>query len=586
MNLPDSSAYRVLARKYRPDSLEKLIGQEALVRTLSNAITLGRLAHAFVLTGVRGIGKTSTARILARGLNCEGADGTGGPTLAPCGVCGPCKAIANGRNVDVLEMDAASNTGVDDMREIIDGTAYRPVSARFKIYIIDEVHMLSRNAFNALLKTLEEPPNAVKFIFATTEIRKVPVTILSRCQRFDLRRVPTEMLTEHLASISNAENLSAEHQALVHIARAAEGSVRDALSLLDQAAAQGAEKITEQAVVDMLGQAGQEKIAALLSACLNGQTKEALELYNIADNGGAQPENIISDMLEIIHLASLTAAGAPPTDPPEAVKKRLDNISKIGIARLGRAWQLILLGHGNVQAAPNPRAAAQMALIKLAHMAPMPTPAEILRKLPDSQPQIASVSAGKSLADDSEPKPASEAPEPETSASTSSALLTPPPKMRESHARSPLATYGNTASKPQNLRDIADRCEAEGEHILAARIRNYLRPVSLSPGKLEAELAPGLPDDIKETLLGTLARHLSLWTEQPWLVSRAYEGGGKTVEEEDIEKQQSAFSDAAGIPLVSAILNKFTGAEITNITSVDGIMKPQPDSMFEGSEKR
>ena len=443
--------------------------------------------------------------------------------------------------------------------------------------------MLSRNAFNALLKTLEEPPDTVKFIFATTEIRKVPVTILSRCQRFDLRRVPTEMLTEHLTTISNAENLSAEHQALAQIARAAEGSVRDALSLLDQAAAQGAEKITEQAVVDMLGHAGQEKIAALLSACLNGQTKEALALYDIADKGGAEAEAIISDMLEIIHLASLTAAGAPPADQPEALKKRLDDLSKIGIARLGRAWQLILSGHSDVRAAPNPRAAAQMALIKLAHIAPMPTPAEILRKLPDSQPQIVSISAEKALANDGKPEPV--APEHETPASTSSVLQAPPSRLRENHALSPLTTHGSTTNKLKNLRDIADRCETKGEHILAARIRNYLRPVSLSPGKLEAELAAGLPDDVQENLLSTIARHLSLWTEQPWLVSRAYEGGGKTVEEEDNEKQQTAFRAAAQIPLVNAVLNKFADAEITNITSTDGIMEPQPESMSEGSEK-
>ena len=223
-----TTAYRVLARKYRPDSFETLIGQDALVRTLSNALELGRLAHAFVLTGVRGIGKTSTARILARGLNCEGADGTGGPTLNPCGVCQHCRDIADSRHIDILEMDAASNTGVDDVREIIDGANYRPVSARFKIYIIDEVHMLSRNAFNALLKTLEEPPDNVKFIFATTEIRKVPVTILSRCQRFDLRRVPNELMTTHLARIAKAEGISAEDGALIQISRASEGSVRDA----------------------------------------------------------------------------------------------------------------------------------------------------------------------------------------------------------------------------------------------------------------------------------------------------------------------------------------------------------------------
>ena len=253
MSTSTQTAYRVLARKYRPDSFSGLIGQDALVRTLSNALSLGRLAHAFVLTGVRGVGKTSTARILAKGLNCVGADGTGGPTLEPCGTCEPCTAISAGRHVDVLEMDAASNTGVDDVREIIDGAAYRPVSARFKIYIIDEVHMLSKSAFNALLKTLEEPPEAVKFIFATTEIRKVPVTILSRCQRFDLRRVPTDMMTAHLQKIAETESIQADEAALRLIAIAGEGSVRDALSLLDQAAALSADAITAEMVNNMLG---------------------------------------------------------------------------------------------------------------------------------------------------------------------------------------------------------------------------------------------------------------------------------------------------------------------------------------------
>ena len=263
--------YRVLARKYRPATFEQMIGQDALVQTLTNAIALGRLAHAFILTGVRGIGKTSTARILAKGLNCEGADGAGGPTMSPCGTCDPCKDINEGRHIDVLEMDAASNTGVDDVRDIIDGATYRPVSARFKIYIVDEVHMLSRSAFNALLKTLEEPPDNVKFIFATTEIRKVPVTILSRCQRFDLRRVPVDVMTHHLQTIADSENIKAAANTLVHIAKASEGSVRDALSLLDQAAAMNADEISEQAVLDMLGQANTDLILKILQACLNGQ---------------------------------------------------------------------------------------------------------------------------------------------------------------------------------------------------------------------------------------------------------------------------------------------------------------------------
>ena len=590
-----SDVYRVLARKYRPDSFDKLIGQDALVRTLSNAITLGRLAHAFVLTGVRGIGKTSTARILARGLNCEGADGNGGPTLSPCGVCGSCDAIASGRHVDVLEMDAASNTGVDDVREIIDGSAYRPVSARFKIYIIDEVHMLSRNAFNALLKTLEEPPDAVKFIFATTEIRKVPVTILSRCQRFDLRRVPADMLTDHLVSIAEAENITAERAALAQIARAAEGSVRDALSLLDQAAAQGADAISEKAVVDMLGQAGQEQVAALLSACLEGQTQAALSLYDVADKGGAEPETVISDMLDIIHLASLTAAGAPPADPPEAVKHALDELAKTGIARLGRAWQVVLTGHGDVRAAPNPRAEAHMVLIKLAHIAPMPTPAEILRKLPHSQPQTLSqpaapahpapaAQADTASADDSEPEPAATASPAQASPEHISAvpvLLESAPPERTAVETAPPAP----SEMPLSIRDIANRCETEGEHILAARIRKYLRPVRLRAGILEAELVAGLPDDVQDTLLSTLARHLGLWTGQPWLVSRAYEGGGKTVQEDDDEMQGEAFNDASKIPLVNAVLSQFSGAEVTNIISTEIVPDSETGIMFEGAEK-
>ena len=601
---PQTDAYRVLARKYRPDSFDKLIGQDALVRTLSNAITLGRLAHAFVLTGVRGIGKTSTARILARGLNCEGADGKGGPTLSPCRVCGSCDAIASGRHVDVLEMDAASNTGVDDVREIIDGSAYRPVSARFKIYIIDEVHMLSRNAFNALLKTLEEPPDAVKFIFATTEIRKVPVTILSRCQRFDLRRVPADMLTDHLVSIAEAENITADRAALTQIARAAEGSVRDALSLLDQAAAQGADAISEKAVVDMLGQAGQEQVAVLLSACLKGQTQAALSLYDVADKDGAEPETVISDMLDIIHLASLTAAGAPPADPPEAVKHALDELAKTGIARLGRAWQVVLTGHGDVRAAPNPRAAAHMVLIKLAHIAPMPTPAEILRKLPHSQPQALSqpaapahpapsAQADTASADDSEPEPAAPASPAQASPEHISAVPvlpdsappeTPtPPSTPESIAveTAPPAT----SEMPLSIRDIANRCEIEGEHILAARIRKYLRPVRLRAGMLEAELVAGLPDDVQDTLLSTLARHLGLWTGQPWLVSRAYEGGGKTVQENDDEMRGEAFNDASKIQLVNAVLSQFSGAKVTNITSTEIVPDSETDIMFEGAEK-
>ena len=382
MNDTTQKTYRVLARKYRPETFSELIGQDALVRTLSNALTLGRLAHAFVLTGVRGIGKTSTARLLAKGLNCVGVDGNGGPTLEPCGQCEPCQAIASGRHVDVLEMDAASHTGVDDAREIIEGVGYRPVSARYKIYIIDEVHMMSKNAFNALLKTLEEPPDAVKFIFATTEIRKVPVTILSRCQRYDLRRVPAVMLADHLASICAKESIDARPEALAMIARAAEGSVRDALSLLDQAAAMTADALTPEMVADMLGRPGRSDSQAVLTAALAGDTTTALTAFANAYARGAEPEMLVADLLDLIHLASMHAAGAPSDDLIDSDKQTVADLADFGIARLGRAWQLLLKGHGEVTHAPDSAASCEMLIIRLAHAALMPTPGDILQKLP------------------------------------------------------------------------------------------------------------------------------------------------------------------------------------------------------------
>jgi DNA polymerase-3 subunit gamma/tau len=406
MNDTTQQTYRVLARKYRPETFSELIGQEALVRTLSNALTLGRLAHAFVLTGVRGIGKTSTARLLAKGLNCIGADGNGGATLEPCGQCEPCQAIASGRHVDVLEMDAASHTGVDDAREIIEGVGYRPVSARYKIYIIDEVHMMSKNAFNALLKTLEEPPDAVKFIFATTEIRKVPVTILSRCQRYDLRRVPAGLLIDHLATICQKETIDAQPEALAMIARAAEGSVRDALSLLDQAAAMTADALTPELVADMLGRPGRSESQAVLTAALAGDTNAALTAFANAYARGAEPDMLVADLLDLIHLASMQAAGAASDDLIDSDKATVLSLAEFGIARLGRAWQLLLKGHGELAHAPDPAAGCDMLIIRLAHAAQMPTPGDILQKLPTA-PVAATNNAPPAAAAPAEPSPAS-----------------------------------------------------------------------------------------------------------------------------------------------------------------------------------
>ncbi len=390
--LPASSgdSYQVFARKYRPSTFAGLIGQDAMVRTLTNAIGADRLAQAYILTGVRGVGKTSTARIIARALNCIGPGGQNGPTPEPCGECENCRAIAEDRHVDVLEMDAASRTGIDDIREVIDGVRYRPTSARFKIYIIDEVHMVSRQAFNALLKTLEEPPEHVKFIFATTEIRKVPVTVLSRCQRFDLRRVDMETLNAHFADIAEKEGAKISDAALHLIVRAADGSVRDGLSLLDQAishAEQGEGKedgeITEAEVRVMLGLADLSKSFMLLEAVLAGDIVPALDLLDQLYREGADPLAILGDLLEITHWLTRIkvapdAADAPEVPEMERVRGK-DMEGRLTMAALARAWQMLLKGLQEVRLAPSPVQAAEMILVRLAHAAELPTPEEAIR---------------------------------------------------------------------------------------------------------------------------------------------------------------------------------------------------------------
>ncbi|MGB1952857.1 MAG: DNA polymerase III subunit gamma/tau [Candidatus Puniceispirillum sp.] len=600
MNETATTAYRVLARKYRPETFSALIGQDALVRTLGNALSLGRLAHAFVLTGVRGVGKTSTARLLAKGLNCIGADGKGEATLEPCGICESCTAIAAGRHVDVLEIDAASHTGVDDAREIIEAVNYRPVSARYKIYIIDEVHMMSKSAFNALLKTLEEPPDAVKFIFATTEIRKVPVTILSRCQRYDLRRVPASMLASHLEMICTKENIKADAGALAAIASAAEGSVRDALSLLDQAAAMTADTLSAESVADMLGRPGRAEALDLLKSVLANDIASALASFNDIYQRGAEPEMLIADLLDIVHSASLCATGGSSATLIEGERAPIEELAALGIAKLGRAWQILLKGHGELNAAPNPATACEMLLIRLAHAAQMPSPDEILRALPDITANATDGTTDGTSAGTPQELPASTPTNQQASAPSSSS--TPPPAAMQASASDTMSASGAMSAAPSTsaaieqqpeqqswpardintetaadspeapttiqlntLADIAALAEEKGEMLLAALIRNHVRLVALQPGLLEIALSGKPP----EKFLGDLAQHLRHWTGARWLVSLSDEPAGKTLAEAKADAAAERLDAIAKTPLVAKITSVFPGATIEDITAID-----------------
>src|SRR3954447_24804968 len=400
--------YPALARKYRPQSFEALIGQDAMVRTLGNAIRRDRLAHAFLLTGVRGVGQTSTARLTARPLNGAAPDGQGAPTIAPCGVCEPCRAIAEGRHIDVVEMDAASHTGVDDVREIIEAVRYAAVSARYKVYIVDEVHMLSKNAFNALLKTLEEPPAHVKFLFATTEVNKVPVTVLSRCQRFDLRRIPAEALAAHFAEVAAKEGIAVEPEALALIARAAEGSARDGLSILDQAIAHGPEGVSGEQVRAMLGLSDRGAIRRLLGLLLSGDAPAALAALRDQYDLGVEPNAVLRGLVESVHGITRAKVGSAE-DPAQSAEEReaYADWASLSYAAIHRLWQLLLKGLAEVHAAPMPLEAAEMALLRVVHASELPDPASLMERLAGGEP----VSARASAAGAPKPAPASRMPE-------------------------------------------------------------------------------------------------------------------------------------------------------------------------------
>jgi DNA polymerase III subunit gamma/tau len=584
MVMSDSApAYRVLARKYRPSTFAELIGQEAMVRTLSNAIAAGRVAHAFILTGVRGVGKTTTARILARMLNCVGPDSSGGPTAAPCGRCEQCLAIAEDRHVDVIEMDAASRTGVDDIRDLTEGVRYRPVSGRFKVYIIDEVHMLSKNAFNALLKTLEEPPPDVKFIFATTEIQKVPVTVLSRCQRFSLRRVPIELLIRHYQQIAEAEGVDIEPAALALIARAADGSVRDGLSVLDQAMALSAGRIEEAAVRDMLGIADRRLVFDLLESALRGDAPTALAQLDGLYQGGADPLMVLQDLLDLSHfltrvkLAPEAGAGDPIVEGDRERARPL--AEKLGIPVLARAWQMLLKGLEEVQAAPSPIQAAEMVLVRLAYVADLPAPAELVRSL--VAPAAAGPGRGHGTATG-----ASSAVAALTAAAPPTAASTQPTEVSSSvpSAGNALAVTVELPQSriepaldpmPQSFAEVVALFDKRREPLLRSHLWSHVHLVHFEPGRIEFRPAAGAPRD----LANRLGQLLSEWTGIRWMIAVSEAEGEPTLREQEEGRDRDLRNEVASHPLVEAVLNTFPGATITAVRERFAAGEPETDEL-------
>jgi DNA polymerase-3 subunit gamma/tau len=549
LGLPKAGlSYRVLARKYRPQRFEDLIGQEAMVRTLKNAFASGRIAHAFMLTGVRGVGKTTTARIIARALNYQTKDGRGAATIDMPEPGVHCAAIAESRHPDVMEMDAASRTGINDIREIIEGVRYAPTLARTKVYIIDEVHMLSAQAFNGLLKTLEEPPPHVKFIFATTEVRKVPVTVLSRCQRFDLRRIEVSELQRYLAKICELEGAKGEPEALAMIARAAEGSVRDGLSILDQAIAQGEGRVEALAVRDMLGLADRGRTLELLELVLAGKPSAALALFAEGARAGADALAVVQDLSALVHhVTKAKILGAPEETLPEVERTRLAAIAASAhLAQLGRAWQLLLKGIGEVQTAGDAQAAAEMVLIRLAHLSDLPSPEELVRRLdaaPPSQPTRAPERAP--------PRPQGGGAPPRGSSMAAQAIAVQP-------TPAPAVALGT-------IEAVLAEAERRRERRLAREIKDDMHISRFERGRIEFEPGPRAASD----LAARLARALQDWTAERWMImvvaGAAGPAGPETVRDRMNAAEAALKTELAKDPLVGAILAKFPGARIVEV---------------------
>ncbi|CBS87825.1 DNA polymerase III subunit gamma/tau [Azospirillum lipoferum] len=578
-------AYRVLARKYRPKTFDELIGQDALVRTLTNAIQSGRIAQAFMLTGVRGVGKTTTARIIARALNCTGPDGKGGPTVSPCGVCDNCRAIAEDRHVDVMEMDAASHTGVDDIREIIDGVRYSPVSARYKLYIIDEVHMLSKSAFNALLKTLEEPPSHVKFVFATTEIRKVPVTVLSRCQRFDLRRVDAQVLKEHFTRVTAQEGADIEGDAAALIARAADGSVRDGLSLLDQAIALAAGTVTAQQVRDMLGLADRTRVIDLFEAAVSARPAEAMDILADLHRVGADPVVILQDLLDLVHnLTRLKVVPDSANDPslPEAERTRGSTLSaRLGMPALTRAWQLLLKGLNEVQAAPVPQQALEMVIVRLSYAADLPTPGDLIRQFQAQQANGGgSAPMGRGPGGGGGPVAVASQQAHAVARPMGSAQPQSAPMAQAAPAPAAAPAGEELSPMPPDFRALVQLFSDRREGALYGYLMETVQLVRMEPGRLELKLRPAAPP----TLPAKVGQFLTEWTGHRWIVALSEGHAQPTLAEQEQAEKRRSLSEAEANPVVRAVLDAFTGAKIIDIRDLAEVAAAESAAVADDGE--
>ncbi len=560
------TAYQVLARKYRPETFADLVGQDAMVRTLKNAFAADRIAQAFIMTGIRGTGKTTTARIIAKGMNCIGPDGQGGPTTDPCGVCEHCRAIMESRHVDVMEMDAASNTGVDNIRDaVIDSVSYAPSSARYKIYIIDEIHMLSTHAFNALLKTLEEPPPHVKFIFATTEIRKVPVTVLSRCQRFDLRRIEPEEMIGLLRRIAETEGARISDDALALITRAAEGSARDATSLLDQAIAHGAGETGAEQVRAMLGLADRGRVLDLFDMIMKGDAAGALHELSAQYAEGADPMAVLRDLAEVTHWISVVKitpeAAEDPTIGPDERARGQAMAEALPMRVLTRMWQMLLKALEEVAEAPNAMMAAEMAIIRLTHVADLPSPEDLVRKLrdaPSSPPPGPGNGGGQAAAPAGQAGAAGVAPQAGTPAPAG-----PSGPQGQSTARAPQAEAA-LAAYP-TFDHVVELIRANRDAKLLIEVETCLRLAAYRPGRIEVEPTADAPQDLAQRLGAALQR----WTGARWAVTLVNEGGGETIAERRDAERTALEAEARGHPLVRAVFEAFPQARIQDIRTPD-----------------